>query len=91
MHNIKYLIKKKINQLGLKKKFDEASICKIVNEFIEAHLLGAEVRAEAYHNGSLIIKANNAVGANEIYFFQEELRFFLKQNNFSIRNIRIVY
>lgn len=91
MQQIKSLIRKKLNTLGLKKKFDEAAIKKLVNSFISDHVKGVEAKAESYYNGLLTIRTKSSVEANELYFFEEELRFFLEKSNYRVRRIRIVY
>jgi hypothetical protein len=90
MQNIKFLIRKKCNRLGLTRKFDELNICQIVNDFLKNNLKEVEAKAEKYDNGCLVIKTKNSVEANEIYFFEEEIRFFLKKKGYRVRKMRIV-
>jgi hypothetical protein len=89
MHNIKYLIIKKLNKLGLRQKFDERSICAYAREFIQNNLKNISARAISYFNGNLMIEAKNAVEANELHFFEEELKYFLESKGYKIKKIRI--
>lgn len=89
MHNIKYLIIKKLNKLGLRQKFDERSICAYAREFIQNNLKNISAQAISYFNGNLMIEAKNAVEANELHFFEEELKYFLESKGYKIKKIRI--
>ena len=89
MHNIKYLIIKKLNKLGLRQKFDERSICVYAQEFMQKNLKNISARATSYFNGNLMIEAKNAVEANELHFFEEELKYFLESKGYKIKKIRI--
>lgn len=89
MYNIKYLIRKKLNKLGLRQKFDERSICAYAREFMQNNLKNISARAISYFNGNLMIEAKNAVEANELHFFEEELKYFLESKGYKIKKIRI--
>jgi hypothetical protein len=90
MHGIKGLIRKKLNNLGLRKKFDELEIRSLVKKFLEEHVKTIKVQSVDYFNGSVMIQARNSIEANELNFFQEELKFFLEKEGYKIKKIRII-
>lgn len=90
LQDLRYLIGKKLNSVGLKKKFDEKSICAFTQEFLKSHLNGMMAKEVSYYNGSVIIETRSSVEANELRFYEEELIFFLTQKGYKIRKIRIL-
>ena len=48
-------------------------------------------KTEDYYNGNLVIRVRGAVEANEIHFFKEELKYFLKKGGYRVKNIRVIY
>lgn len=91
LQDLHYLISKKLNNIGLKRKFDEKAICAFTREFITGHLPKVIVKEISYFNGSLMICVRSSVEINELNFFQEELKFFLNQKGYNkIKKIRIV-
>ena len=90
MQGIKGLIRKKLNNLGLRKKFDELEIRSLTANFLKEHIKNIKAESIDYFNGSLMIRARNAVEANELYFFQEELKFYLEKEGYKIKKIRII-
>lgn len=91
MQQLRSIIRKKINSLGLAKKFDESDIKRLTNLFIVDHIKGVDAKADSYYNGVLTIKAKSGAEANELYFFEEELKFFLEKSGYRTRKIRITY
>lgn len=90
MQGIRSIIRKKLNKLGLRKKFDELEIRSLTKKFLKEHIKNIKAEEINYFNGSLMIQARNATEANELYFFQEELKFFLEKESYKIRKIRII-
>ena len=90
MQGIKSLIRKKLNNLGLKKKFDELEIRSLVEKFLKEHVKTIRAQSIDYFNGSVMIQARNSIEANELNFFQEELKFFLEKEGYKIKKIRII-
>lgn len=91
LQDLHYLIGKKLNSVGLKRKFDEKAICTFTKEFISSHLPKLVVREISYFNGSLFVSVRSSVEANELNCFQEELKFFLSQKGYNkIKKIRVV-
>ncbi len=90
MQGIKSLIRKKLNNLGLRKKFDELEIKSLVMRFFEEHIKSIKPQSIDYFNGSVMIQARNSIEANEINFFQEEMKFFLEKEGYKIKKIRII-
>lgn len=90
MHALKYLIWKKLNKLGIKQKFDDRSICVYARQFIKDHLQNISIKNISNFYGNLMIEANNSVEANELHFFEEELKYFLESKGYKIKKIRIV-
>lgn len=90
MHDIKYLIRKKLNKMGLRQKFDERAACFDAREFLKKNLKNINVQVVSYFHGNLMIEAPSAVEANELHFFEEELKFFLEGKGYKIKKIRVV-
>ena len=90
MQGIKGIIRKKLNDLGLRKKFDELEIRSLTANFLKENIKNIKAESIDYFNGSLMIQARNAVEANELYFFQEELKFYLEKEGYKIKKIRII-
>ena len=90
MYGIRGIIRKKLNSLGLRKKFDEIEICSLADKFIKENIKNINAKATSYFNGNLMIEARNSVEANELHFFQEELKFFLEKEGYNIKKIRII-
>ncbi|MDP2855565.1 MAG: hypothetical protein Q8N90_00385 [bacterium] len=90
MYDIKYLIKKKLNKMGLRQKFDERAVCFYARQFLKENLKNINVRVVSYFHGNLMIEAQSAVEANELHFFEEELKFFLENKGYKIKKIRVV-
>jgi hypothetical protein len=90
MYGIKGIIRKKLNSLGLRKKFDELEIRSLTEKFLKEQIKNIRAVAISYFNGSLMIQARNAVEANELHFFQEELKFFLEKEGYKIKKVRII-
>ena len=90
MQGIKSLIRKKLNNLGLKKKFDELEIRSLVERFFSENVKTIKPQSIDYFNGSVMIQARNSIEANEFNFFQEELMFFLEKEGYKVKKIRII-
>ena len=90
MQDIQSLIRKKLNKWGLKKKFDERLVLNYAAEFLKKHLKKITAQPVSYFYGNLIIEVKNAAEANELHFFEEELKYFLEQKGYKIKKIRIV-
>lgn len=90
MHDLNYLIRKKLNKMGLRQKFDEREACFYTRQFLQENLRGVNARAVSYFQGNLMIEARSAVEANELHFFEEELKFFLESKGCKIKKIRVV-
>ncbi len=90
MHDIKYLIRKKLKKMGLRQKFDEREACFYARQFLQENLKDVKVRSISYFHGNLMIEAQSAVEANELHFFEEELKFFLESKGYKIKKIRVV-
>jgi hypothetical protein len=91
MDEIKKIINKKLNQLGIRKKIDELAICKHTAEFFNQFLKNIKPREISFYNRILMIKVENAAEANELKFFEEELKFFLAQKGYQIKKIKIIF
>lgn len=91
MYQLRSLVRKKIKSLGLTKKFDESTIKQLTNSFVINHIKGVNAKADSYYNGILTIKVKSGAEANELYFFEEELKFFLEKNGYRTKKIRIIY
>jgi len=91
MDEIKKIINRKLNQLGIRKKINELAICKHTAEFFEQFLKSVHPREISFYNRSLIIKVANAVEANELKFFEEELKFFLAQKGYQVKKVKILF
>jgi hypothetical protein len=91
MDEIKKIINKKLNQLGIRKKIDEWAICKHTAEFFNQFLKNIKPREISFYNRILMIKVENAAEANELKFFEEELKFFLAQKGYQIKKIKIIF
>lgn len=89
MKELKSLINKKLKKLGLKKKIDEKVIIQTTEKFLKENLKKIIPKEISYFNGVLMIKVANAIQANELRFFEEEIIFLLKQKGYQIRKIRI--
>jgi len=91
MDDIKKIINKKLNQLGIKQKIKEISAINYTAEFLKEHLQQISVEEINFFNHNLTIKVKNAIEANELKFFEEELIFFLAQKGFKINKIKIIF
>jgi hypothetical protein len=56
MDEIKKIINKKLNQLGIRKKIDELAICKHTAEFFNQFLKNIKPREISFYNRILMIK-----------------------------------
>lgn len=91
MDDIKKIINKKLNQLGIRQKINEMSVANYTSEFLKENLPQVNVEEINFFNRSLTIKTKNALEANELKFFEEELKFFLTQKGFKVNKIRIIF
>lgn len=91
MDEIKKLINKKLNRLGIRKRINEISVCKNVGDFLKNYLKNIHPQEISLFNRILMIKVANAVEANELKFFEEELKFFLAQKGYQINKIKIIF
>lgn len=91
MDEIKKLINKKLNRLGIKKRINEIAVCKNVDDFLKNYLKHIHPKEINLFNRILIIKVANALEANELKFFEEELKFFLAQKGYQVNKIKIIF
>ncbi|HRU33693.1 MAG TPA: hypothetical protein P5345_01445 [Candidatus Paceibacterota bacterium] len=91
MDDIKKIINKKLNQLGIRQKINEMSVVNYTSEFLKENLPQVNVEEINFFNRNLTIKTQNALEANELKFFEEELKFFLAQKGFKVNKIRIIF
>jgi len=91
MQEIKKIINKKLNQLGIRKKITEITVINYTADFLNQHLKQIHPQKISFFNKNLIIKVDNAMEANELKFFEEELKFFLAQKGYQIKKIRPIF
>lgn len=91
MDEIKKLINKKLNRLGIRKRINEIAVCKNVEDFLKNYLKNIHPQEISLFNRILMIKVANALEANELKFFEEELKFFLAQKGYQINKIKIIF
>ncbi|MCX8016189.1 MAG: hypothetical protein N2692_02755 [Patescibacteria group bacterium] len=91
MDEIKKLINKKLNRLGIRKRINEIAVCKNVEDFLKNYLKNVHPQEINLFNRILMIKVANALEANELKFFEEELKFFLAQKGYQINKIKIIF
>ncbi len=91
MEDIKKIINKKINKIGIRKKINEISVIKYAADFLKENLSQIHPQEISFYNKNLIVKVENSIEANELKFFEEELKFYLEQKGFKINKLKIIY
>jgi len=91
MEDIKKIINKKINKIGIRKKINEISVIKYAADFLKENLSQIHPQEVSFYNKNLIVKVENSIEANELKFFEEELKFYLEQKGFKINKLKIIY
>ncbi len=77
--------------MGIKKRLNELAVCKNTDEFLKNYLKNIHPQEINLFKGTLIIKVKNAIEANDLKFFEEELKFFLAQKGYQVNKIKIVF
>lgn len=91
MDEIKKIINRKLNRLGIKKRINEIAICNYTEDFLKNFLKNIHPQEINLFNRVLIIKVTDAIEANELKFFEEEIKFFLAQKGYQINKIKIIF
>jgi hypothetical protein len=91
MDDVKKIINKKLNKIGLRKKMDEMAIVNYTANFLKENLNQIHPQEISFYNRNLIVKVENSIEANELKFFEEELKFYLSQKGYKINKLRITF